>query len=587
MARLVLGIVLVLLFIAGLFGDPPSIPAYLAGGSAIFLVPATLCFFFGVRGIRRGRATPAPSPQQSAGPAGRPAGAPVTAAAQAAQSPAWYLDPTGRHEQRFWDGEGWTRHVADQGSTSIEPSDVHELTRVLGDSSDLTDRVVAARMLGALGDTRAVQPLVEVAVAVGQPPELRAAALAALATIGEPSAAEPLVAAAVSGALGSLSSSDVGRALARIGDAASLAPLLVKVMSSNDDYDDYHDPFAYETAEYFTSTDREWQEGISDDCAVILASAGEPGVDALLAATSLGSSRTAVARALGGVPNPPLERLSALAHSPDSHVRAAAIAAIGEVAQQQESLRESLVGVLREATEDADDVVRETAKHQAALLEPTGSDDAAHPQALVSDEHRQRKAAIDALRTSGDQDPEEPRTLQDLGDPSVRDAADPGRDLREHADFDVAYMLAAYPTGLSEDHAHADPAILRAGVASCRRKAFLLARLSSYRTWQGDCLAALDHAVAAVLLGDPSQGPGDMVQVIELLTAAFRRAERFQEAVTAAAVQAPYALGPHEADAVERAVAELAERYPDEVAWAADTVRGKLTTTLSAKRHAL
>jgi hypothetical protein len=32
----------------------------------------------------------------------------------------WYPDPLGRHEHRYWDGERWTVHVADQGVTGID-----------------------------------------------------------------------------------------------------------------------------------------------------------------------------------------------------------------------------------------------------------------------------------------------------------------------------------------------------------------------------------------------------------------------------------------------------------------------------------
>jgi hypothetical protein len=32
--------------------------------------------------------------------------------------PAWYGDPTGRHDHRWWDGEAWTAHVADAGVAS-------------------------------------------------------------------------------------------------------------------------------------------------------------------------------------------------------------------------------------------------------------------------------------------------------------------------------------------------------------------------------------------------------------------------------------------------------------------------------------
>lgn len=33
----------------------------------------------------------------------------------------WYPDPSGRHEQRYWDGKGWSEHVSDQGERSLDP----------------------------------------------------------------------------------------------------------------------------------------------------------------------------------------------------------------------------------------------------------------------------------------------------------------------------------------------------------------------------------------------------------------------------------------------------------------------------------
>ena len=35
---------------------------------------------------------------------------------------AWLSDPTGRHELRYFDGAGWTEHVADAGIISSDPS---------------------------------------------------------------------------------------------------------------------------------------------------------------------------------------------------------------------------------------------------------------------------------------------------------------------------------------------------------------------------------------------------------------------------------------------------------------------------------
>ena len=36
---------------------------------------------------------------------------------------AWYPDPSGRHAHRFWNGTGWTPHVADGGQVAVDPLD--------------------------------------------------------------------------------------------------------------------------------------------------------------------------------------------------------------------------------------------------------------------------------------------------------------------------------------------------------------------------------------------------------------------------------------------------------------------------------
>lgn len=33
----------------------------------------------------------------------------------------WQPDPRGRHESRYWDGAGWTDHVADAGVQAVDP----------------------------------------------------------------------------------------------------------------------------------------------------------------------------------------------------------------------------------------------------------------------------------------------------------------------------------------------------------------------------------------------------------------------------------------------------------------------------------
>lgn len=35
--------------------------------------------------------------------------------------PSWYPDPLGKHQYRYWDGAGWTDHVADNGATATAP----------------------------------------------------------------------------------------------------------------------------------------------------------------------------------------------------------------------------------------------------------------------------------------------------------------------------------------------------------------------------------------------------------------------------------------------------------------------------------
>lgn len=53
-------------------------------------------------------------------------GTPVayTAPQQTAVAAGWYADPTGRHEQRYWDGAKWTADVADAGAASQDAEGV-------------------------------------------------------------------------------------------------------------------------------------------------------------------------------------------------------------------------------------------------------------------------------------------------------------------------------------------------------------------------------------------------------------------------------------------------------------------------------
>jgi hypothetical protein len=60
--------------------------------------------------------TPAASLAQTA-PAASTVPAPSTAPVVPAQ---WFADPSGRHQHRWWDGNVWTEHVADNGVVSVD-----------------------------------------------------------------------------------------------------------------------------------------------------------------------------------------------------------------------------------------------------------------------------------------------------------------------------------------------------------------------------------------------------------------------------------------------------------------------------------
>ncbi len=39
-------------------------------------------------------------------------------------APGWLVDPTGRHEKRYWSGTAWTEHVTDRGAPGTDPPPV-------------------------------------------------------------------------------------------------------------------------------------------------------------------------------------------------------------------------------------------------------------------------------------------------------------------------------------------------------------------------------------------------------------------------------------------------------------------------------
>jgi hypothetical protein len=67
---------------------------------------------FGTSTVRYGQAV-LPGTQQAA-PVATPQ-PPVSAV-----PPQWFADPSGRHQHRWWDGNAWTEHVADNGVVSVD-----------------------------------------------------------------------------------------------------------------------------------------------------------------------------------------------------------------------------------------------------------------------------------------------------------------------------------------------------------------------------------------------------------------------------------------------------------------------------------
>lgn len=73
---------------------------------------------------------PSPSAPQDQGPPGAPPPYPGAAGAPPAHPTqerrdlpifGWYPDPSGRHQQRYWDGTRWTDQVSDDGRQSVDP----------------------------------------------------------------------------------------------------------------------------------------------------------------------------------------------------------------------------------------------------------------------------------------------------------------------------------------------------------------------------------------------------------------------------------------------------------------------------------
>ena len=56
---------------------------------------------------------------------------------EAADQPraAWYADPFGRHEQRWWDGARWGEKVRDGGTAGIDPPGIEEAPHAPGETA--------------------------------------------------------------------------------------------------------------------------------------------------------------------------------------------------------------------------------------------------------------------------------------------------------------------------------------------------------------------------------------------------------------------------------------------------------------------
>jgi hypothetical protein len=64
-----------------------------------------------------GFAAPAPAPART-GPSGSVGPTPSSFTGTV---PGWFVDPFARHEQRYWSGTGWTEHVLDGGTPTLDP----------------------------------------------------------------------------------------------------------------------------------------------------------------------------------------------------------------------------------------------------------------------------------------------------------------------------------------------------------------------------------------------------------------------------------------------------------------------------------
>jgi TIR domain/Protein of unknown function (DUF2510) len=91
------------------------------------------------------------SPTTDAKPDPEPATTPVEPAAAAAS---WYPDPTGRYEQRYWDGSRWTDHVSTGGQPTVDavdgtPKTAGDTTKAAGPTRQTSTAAPSASTPGA------------------------------------------------------------------------------------------------------------------------------------------------------------------------------------------------------------------------------------------------------------------------------------------------------------------------------------------------------------------------------------------------------------------------------------------------------
>ena len=91
--------------------------------------------------------------------------------------------------------------------------------------------------------------------------------------------------------------------------------------------------------------------------------------------------------------------------------------------------------------------------------------------------------------------------------------------IAQFPDFDLAYLLAAYPGGPAE-HRSANLTLLKTGMLSCVRKSWLLGRLCSYWLVKGDADKAFQFGVQSLLAANDTSAQ-DVAVTINFLQPVF------------------------------------------------------------------